>query len=51
MLDELVRLGHQQRIAWKPEPSTPYVNTIGVDSQPPFPGDLAVEERLASLMR
>ena len=31
--------------------STPYVNTIGVEIQPPFPGDLAVEERLASLMR
>jgi pyruvate dehydrogenase E1 component len=29
---------------------TPYVNTIAVE-QPPFPGDLAIEERLASLMR
>ena len=51
MLDELVRLAHQQRIGWKPDLCTPYVNTIGVQSQPPFPGDLAVEERLASLMR
>ena len=51
MLDELVRLAHQQRIDWKPELCTPYVNTIGVQSQPPFPGDLAIEERLASLMR
>ena len=51
ILDELVRLGHQQRIGWKSELTTPYVNTIDVESQSPFPGDLAVEERLASLMR
>ena len=51
MLDELARLARAQRIGWKPELSTPYVNTVGVDEQPVFPGDLAVEERLASLMR
>ncbi|MES2974332.1 MAG: alpha-ketoglutarate dehydrogenase [Pseudomonadota bacterium] len=51
MLDELARLARSQRIGWTPELSTPYVNTIAVDEQPVFPGDLAVEERLASLMR
>ncbi|HEY2257044.1 MAG TPA: pyruvate dehydrogenase (acetyl-transferring), homodimeric type, partial [Variovorax sp.] len=51
MLDELARLARAQRIGWEPELSTPYVNTIAVEAQPPFPGDLAVEERLASLMR
>ena len=51
VLGELARLAREQRIGWKPELSTPYVNTIGVDEQPEFPGDLAVEERLASLMR
>ncbi|RYX91232.1 MAG: alpha-ketoglutarate dehydrogenase [Comamonadaceae bacterium] len=51
MLDELARLARGQRIGWTPELSTPYVNTIGVDEQPVFPGDLAIEERLASLMR
>ncbi len=51
MLDELARVARSQRIGWTPELSTPYVNTIGVDEQPVFPGDLAVEERLASLMR
>ena len=51
MLDELARLAREQRIGWNPELSTPYVNTVGVDEQPVFPGDLAVEERLASLMR
>jgi pyruvate dehydrogenase E1 component len=51
MLDELARLARSQRVGWQPELNTPYVNTIGVEDQPAFPGDLAVEERLASLMR
>jgi len=51
MLDELARVARQQRIGWQPELNTPYVNTIAVQDQPAFPGDLAVEERLASLMR
>jgi len=51
MLDELVRLAHASKIGWQPELCTPYVNTISVDAQPLFPGDLAIEERLASLMR
>ncbi|HEY3047270.1 MAG TPA: alpha-ketoglutarate dehydrogenase [Polaromonas sp.] len=51
ILDELARLAREQRVGWKPELSTPYLNTIGVNEQPVFPGDLAMEERLASLMR
>ena len=51
ILDELAMLARQQRIGWSPELVTPYVNTIAVDQQPAFPGDLAIEERLASLMR
>jgi len=51
ILDRLAELARQQRIGWTPELATPYVNTIAVDAQPAFPGDLAVEERLASLMR
>lgn len=51
ILDELARLARSQRIGWQPELNTPYINTIAVEHQQPFPGDLAVEERLASLMR
>jgi pyruvate dehydrogenase E1 component len=51
ILTELARLARQQRIGWQPELNTPYINTIAVEDQPAFPGDLAVEERLASLMR
>ena len=51
VLDELARLARQHRTGWQPELNTPYVNSIAVDQQPAFPGDLAIEERLASLMR
>ncbi|MDP2407115.1 MAG: alpha-ketoglutarate dehydrogenase [Hydrogenophaga sp.] len=51
ILDELARLARSQRMGWQPELNTPYINTIAVEDQPAFPGDLAVEERLASLMR
>ncbi|EJL89921.1 pyruvate dehydrogenase E1 component, homodimeric type [Polaromonas sp. CF318] len=51
MLGELSRVARKQRIGWQPELATPYMNTIAVDEQPVFPGDLALEERLASLMR
>ncbi|MGB4118019.1 MAG: pyruvate dehydrogenase (acetyl-transferring), homodimeric type [Polaromonas sp.] len=51
LLDELSRSARTQRIGWQPELCTPYVNTIHVDEQPVFPGDLAIEERIAALMR
>jgi pyruvate dehydrogenase E1 component len=51
VLDRLTRLAHEQRIGWQPTLSTPYINTIGVEQQPPFPGDLGIEEKLASIMR
>lgn len=51
MLDEMVSLARVQRLGWTPNLNTPYINTIGVEQQPAFPGDLAIEERLASIMR
>ena len=51
MLDELASMAQSLRVGWQPELNTPYVNTIAVDQQPVFPGNLAIEERLASLMR
>ena len=51
VLDELARLAQAQRIGWSPVRVTPYVNTIAVDDQPAFPGDLAIEERLGALIR
>jgi len=51
LLDELV--GHARR-GGVPAPhsaTTPYVNTIPVDAQPPFPGDRELEHRIRSLNR
>lgn len=51
ILDQLAVLARGPAIGWSPELVTPYVNTIPVERQPAFPGDLAIEEKLASLMR
>ena len=51
IMDLLAAAARHPSIGWQPAFGTPYVNTIPVDQQPPFPGDLAIEERLASLMR
>ena len=51
ILDELTRLARRHHTGWQPERVTPYVNSVGVEQQPVFPGDLAIEERLASIMR
>jgi len=51
ILDQLAHRARDPQVAWSPERVTPYVNTIPVDRQPAFPGDLAIEERLGSLMR
>ena len=51
ILDQLAQRARDPQVAWTPERVTPYVNTIPVERQPAFPGDLAIEERLGSLMR
>ncbi|MFZ9671150.1 MAG: pyruvate dehydrogenase (acetyl-transferring), homodimeric type, partial [Burkholderiaceae bacterium] len=51
ILDELKSQANDLRLGWRPSAVTPYVNTIGVDEQPVFPGDLDLEQQLASLMR
>ncbi len=51
ILEEMARVARSERVGWQPELNTPYVNTIAVEDQPVYPGDLAVEERIASLVR
>ena len=51
ILDELATVARQQRTGWQPDLNTPYMNTIAVQDQPDFPGDLATEERLVAIMR
>ncbi|NBW79266.1 MAG: alpha-ketoglutarate dehydrogenase [Betaproteobacteria bacterium] len=51
MLTELTQLARAQALDWQPSLTTPYVNSISVEQQPVFPGDLAMEERIASYIR
>ena len=51
ILDMLAELARRHPIGWQPALGTAYINSIDVRQQPPFPGDLAIEERLASIMR
>ncbi|WP_416739358.1 alpha-ketoglutarate dehydrogenase [Pseudomonas sp. NFX71] len=51
IMDMLVALASTAEMNWRPRHGTPYINTISVEQQPVFPGDLAMEERLASIMR
>ena len=51
VLSELVQLARAQGLNWQAPRRTPHVNTIALKDQPPFPGDLAMEERLCALMR
>ena len=51
LMDLLESLAREPAVGWQPAPGTPYVNTITAERQAPFPGDLAIEERLASLRR
>jgi pyruvate dehydrogenase E1 component len=49
----LEKLADQLRSTSRPSSglTTPYVNTISVEDQPPYPGDWRVENRIKSLMR
>ncbi|HUN93618.1 MAG TPA: alpha-ketoglutarate dehydrogenase [Burkholderiaceae bacterium] len=51
IMDVLASIARNPSIGWQPALGTAYVNTIPAERQPGFPGDLALEERLASLMR
>jgi pyruvate dehydrogenase E1 component len=51
LLQELARLARAQSVGWQPCLNTPYVNTVAVQEQGAFPGDLAIEERLGSIIR
>ncbi|NWA02363.1 alpha-ketoglutarate dehydrogenase [Pseudomonas gingeri] len=51
VLDMLADIARTPAVAWQPSSNTPYVNSIAVEQQPRFPGDLATEERLASITR
>jgi pyruvate dehydrogenase E1 component len=51
ILNALANIASNPAIGWHPPQGTPYINTIPAEQQPRFPGDLAIEQRLVSLMR
>lgn len=51
ILDSISITARDPSIGWKPVHGTPYINSVSCEKQPDFPGDLAVEERLVSIMR
>ncbi len=51
LFDALLAHARRRGMRWLPSMVTPYVNSIALEAQTPFPGDLAMEQRLAALMR
>lgn len=55
ILNELSVLAQQLQISWKqqaaPVGSYSYVNTISLDKQPAYPGNLQIEEKIGALIR
>ncbi|WP_312528796.1 alpha-ketoglutarate dehydrogenase [Comamonas sp.] len=51
LLDALLAHARKRHVAWKPSGNTPYVNTITVDEQPPYPGDVELEKKLSAILR
>jgi len=51
LLGELAAAGRRRGAPAPYSATTPYVNTIPVDQQPAYPGDLAVEHQIRSLNR
>jgi pyruvate dehydrogenase E1 component len=51
LLSQVVERAHGAGAGPTADLNTPYVNTIPVEREPPFPGDPAVERRLRSMVR
>ncbi|HUU85302.1 MAG TPA: pyruvate dehydrogenase (acetyl-transferring), homodimeric type [Phycisphaerae bacterium] len=51
LLGRLIEWGRREGVVLPFTANTPYVNTIPVTEQPPYPGDRAMERRIKSLVR
>lgn len=51
LLDAVARRAEELGVPLPHRVNTPYVNTIGREHQPPFPGNRALERRIKSLIR
>ena len=43
ILDELAAMARMPAVRWRSSHKTAYINTIDVESEPDFPGDLTIE--------
>jgi len=51
LLNQLLQRGFQSGLTLPFTANTPYVNTIPVEQQPPFPGNREIERRIKSIIR
>jgi len=51
VLDALLAHARQRKLMWRPEPVTAYLNTVAVEEQPSYPGELDIERRLSAILR
>ncbi len=51
LLRTLQMRAHKLGIPFQSPANTPYINTIPVEKQPPFPGDREIERRIKSIIR
>ncbi len=51
LLDRLIESGRRAGGRFHTRHTTPYRNTIGVDAQPPYPGDIDMEARITAIHR
>ncbi|MEG0920268.1 MAG: alpha-ketoglutarate dehydrogenase [Comamonas sp.] len=51
LLDALLAHARKRHVAWKPSGNTPYLNTVTMDEQPPYPGDVEMEKKLSAILR
>ena len=50
LLHELMIEAKDLSIPIRPPSRTPYLNSIAIDQQPPYPGDLELEERIQNII-
>jgi pyruvate dehydrogenase E1 component len=51
LLKRLLEKGHEKDVILPFTGNTPYINTIPVAKQPPYPGDRTIERRIKSIVR
>ena len=51
LLARLIEFGYRRGVIAPFAANTPYINTIPVEDQPPYPGDREIERRIKNLIR